>query len=113
MQFILNSMVSVLGLIIITSAFVFIFHPKLSVEIMKRFGIPFLGLIVFLCLISEQFGNAAGIVLLGLFSIASVIAYQVLQSRRRGNRTPYKAGGGERKPVFPHDSNMEDNDEDL
>ena len=92
------------ALLLIATAFMYLFNPRMGLEWLKKGGIALLLLLLVPALAVELVHASDPIALFVSLALVSVTAYLIRERYLRGRkRQPPKVRGAERKPVLPRE----------
>ena len=106
----MNPLFHLLGCVIafclIAAAFGYLFSPKATVEVVKRFAGPASAVVLLLAVV-RQFMASDPVGALVIISVLSVLAYFIRERRLKRRPPPRKAGSAERTPALPRREDQE------
>ena len=91
---------------LIAAAFGYLFSPKATIEVVKRFA-GTVGAVVLLLAVVRQFMASNPVGALVILSVLSVLAYFIRERRLKRRPPPRKAGSAERTPALPRREDQE------
>jgi hypothetical protein len=91
---------SAAALFLITASFVYLFNPGLATKWLKKFAVPFAGLLLLLAVVSPL-ANSHPLASCIALVLLSVGAYLVREGRLHRSTPQRSSGKAERTPVFP------------
>ena len=92
------------ALLLIATAFMYLFNPRMGLEWLKKGGIALLLLLLVPALAVELVHASDPIALFVSLALASITSYLVRERRLRGRKRPApRLCGAERKPALPRE----------